>query len=290
MNLLAQEFLTRYCEIFNLPDASGRKTMTAHLNPEHIRPFNLEHARAGAPYATRGGLDATILKWDGRNADFPLVGTYGKHDEPNNWRSDGRHSTRDSGHENDLVMTPLGFIEGKPFFCGDMIVSTIGTQFKAEPRDKDGDIATWSWPKPARVYPETRMPGHELHDVYVKNNDPTVDQSMVAVANAALRHAIDAGQVVSKEDHEQALITLGERLKDIAISASGTRTYVTEELTLDRYREVVREEWDKHAMAIAAAVRVEFRQALAQHRVNLADLREAVDALDLAAIIAKVQP
>jgi hypothetical protein len=114
------------------------------------RPFNIEHARAGAPYATRGGEEATILKWNSRHATMPLIGAHSEIDIASSWTLEGRYVVGDDMHHPcDLVMTPLGFIEGKPFFVGDEIIGANGGKpFIAEPRDKDGDLEKWAWPKP----------------------------------------------------------------------------------------------------------------------------------------------
>lgn len=110
------------------------------------RPFDIKLARLGAPYATRAGKKATILKWDCNHDVFVLAGVYGDHDEPKRWRADGGWGHSQGTFAEDLVMAPLGCIEGRPFFCGDTIIGATGLPFVAEPRDQDGTYALWRWP------------------------------------------------------------------------------------------------------------------------------------------------
>ncbi len=51
--------------------------------------------------------------------------------------------------------------------------------------------------KPIKVYPVTQMTNDDLYAVWAK---PAPISACVNVANAALRHAIDAGQVVTAEE------------------------------------------------------------------------------------------
>lgn len=180
--------------------------MTAHIEPSHTRPFNAEHARAGAPYATRGGLDATILKWDGRSKESPLIGVYGPNDASNDWGFDGfSHAVGHTKNDYDLVMTPLGMIDGKPVFVGDTIKSTDCMPTPAAVGMNFGNGSTWRWPAPAPVYPETKMTDEELQIAFNGNRfsglfPPPFDWCARFLANAALRHAIDAGQLVEPGD------------------------------------------------------------------------------------------
>lgn len=50
---------------------------------------------------------------------------------------------------------------------------------------------------PAKVYPVTQMTLEQIMDV-VRETPGQYRESYIAIANAAIRHAIDAGQVVEK--------------------------------------------------------------------------------------------
>lgn len=104
------------------------------------KPFNLEHASAGAPYASADGESATILKWDGRS-EYPLIGVHGEADEPASWTAQGEHLAG-SASGADLVMTPLGHIDGKPVFVGDLIV-TGSWQMRACPKQLITERCRW---------------------------------------------------------------------------------------------------------------------------------------------------
>lgn len=164
---------------------------------EFSRPFNLEHAKAGAPYCCRDGEDATILKWDCRDPNFPLVGIFGDSDDATEWSAAGQYNCQ-LNPEYDLVMLPLGFIDGKPIFVGDELVyiSSGRTTF-VEPGDKN--FSHCRWPALTPAYPVTLMTDGDLVSNYYGGGPVSHDQEYQAwhrIANAALRHAIDAGQVV----------------------------------------------------------------------------------------------
>jgi hypothetical protein len=50
---------------------------------------------------------------------------------------------------------------------------------------------------PAKVYPVTQMALEQIMDV-VRTTPGQYGEAYIAIANAALRHAIDAGQVIAK--------------------------------------------------------------------------------------------
>lgn len=173
--------------------------------PQHTRPFNPEHARAGAPYCTRAGFKAAVLKWDADHMAYPLIGFMNdgaKGDISMSWSLTGQHSLTPE-HYADLVMTPLGFIDGKPVFVGDELEedSVVGgdNTFVVGPTMRDGHFKHARWPAPEPVYPETRMDYGDLIRIAMKTNSSPMavtGSQVVSIANAALRHAIDAEQVV----------------------------------------------------------------------------------------------
>lgn len=156
-------------------------------------------------------------------------------------------------------------------------------------REVDGNDVQWleNWEyrvKPERDYPVTQMTAQQLINI-ARDAAGLWSESYIALANAALRHAIDAGQVVTKAEHEAALTRLGEQLRGVAITE---KRYTTTELTLDRYREVVREEMAPRELAIAGEVSRATYNAIRSNgneRKAYCDLN-----LDLAGIIAGVRP
>lgn len=249
----------------------------AQKPPVHTRPFSAEHAKAGAPYCCRDGSEATVLKWDGRSERYPLLGVVTDRDELTTWSKDGAHHV-DNSSRLDLVMTPLGFIDGKPVFVGDIIKSPDCKPTPAEVWMRFGPGSEWCWPAPAKVYPATAMSEGEIISSYYGGGPVNGHQEETAaffrIANAALRHAIDAGQVIIKEDHEAALNRLGESLRPVA-----------DVMSVD----VSRHERD---MAIAKAVRDASRETCAHAAPVLPSTTTygRISGLNLAAIIAEVKP
>lgn len=164
--------------------------------PEYTKPFDLEHARAGAPYGCRDGGEVEILKWD-RKHTFCIVGLDAQDASVRRWRADGSYN--EGFNVFDLVMLPLGFIDGKPVWVGDELQWNVET-IKAMPSHKPADLINCTWPAPAPVYPETLMTGQDLARVdgsrMFDTVQPSYEREARLIANAALRHAIDAGQVV----------------------------------------------------------------------------------------------
>lgn len=187
------------------------------MKPEFTRPFSMADAKAGAPYCSANGDAVTILKWDARGKS-PLVGVYGIEDYSGRWGMHGSNSFA-AGH---LVMLPLGMIDGKPFFVGDEIevfsMPDNWEKMAAEPRHKKRHEPEIRWPAPAKAYPKTQMLGNDFAKVCGERIHNLGFVEAIQCANAALRHGIDSGAIVTKEDHEAGLKLLGDRLRDVAIS------------------------------------------------------------------------
>lgn len=168
--------------------------------PEFSKPFNVLDAKAGAPYCCRNGEEAIILKWDGRRFNEPLVGCIGTDDIPASWGNDGRHVPDEPcPRPRDLVMLPVGMCQSKPVFMGDELVTRFGEKFVVETKHIGDLDEENTWPAPAPAYPVTLMTDGDLVSNYYGGGPVSHEQEYQAwhrIANAALRHAIDAGQVV----------------------------------------------------------------------------------------------
>lgn len=98
----------------------------------HSKPFNLEHAKAGAPVQLRRGEPARILCFDRASVSgvlFPIIAlvkdiNVGEYIIERT--SDGKHRGC-SKRDYDLVMAPLAVVEGKPVFVGDVLQFMSGT-------------------------------------------------------------------------------------------------------------------------------------------------------------------
>jgi hypothetical protein len=236
---------------------------------KETKPFNLEHAKAGAPYMCRNGQEATIIKWDGRDSGYPLIGVRGIQDMPGAWNVRGAWLQSESEDVYDLVMTPLGHINGKPVFVGDkLVVRGCTNEYIASPRDINA-LHNLAWPAPPRVYPETKMRAFDLHAAYIKARGGA-DEGHTAVANAALCHAIDNGQVITMEDHADKLEEIGRK---VAAITSPDLSGFAQELR-----------WQESIMEIAKAVHdacLNSVSAFSQDGMRLTDIK-------LKRIIAKV--
>lgn len=76
-----------------------------------MKPFNLEHAKAGRPVVTRDGREAKII-YTNAMGDYPIVALVeyphpSPHEESCQFREDGRYIDKDSPSDLDLFMTPV---------------------------------------------------------------------------------------------------------------------------------------------------------------------------------------
>lgn len=190
--------------------------------PAEVRPFNAHDAHNGAPYSTRSGKPADILLWTARDPLYPIVGVVGDDDVPMRWRADGGFgASAGKQYAEDLVMTPLGMVDDKPFFCGDVLLSAIGSKFKAEPRDQDGAVHLWRWPAPEVVKPEytaSTISDAALHDAWGRAHMGRQTISFRfdggiarAVADASLRHALETQAVVPMADVQEVARALSKQ-------------------------------------------------------------------------------
>lgn len=169
--------------------------------PEFTKPFNAEHARAGAPYYCANGLAAEIFKWDAKNKTFPLMGSVVLSNGIEcgaSWTTNGNWSA-DGSHGQDLVMTPLRMINGKPVFVGDKLVPLAHpthTPTEVTP-DSRPCSSLWAWPAPANVHPVSLMTSSELRSIY--DFDAPLLVNLSIIANAVIKHAIDAGQLFTAD-------------------------------------------------------------------------------------------
>jgi len=189
-----------------------------------MKPFNLEHAKAGAPVAIGKDDPIEILKWDYpiktvgsmvmglRHADtFPLVCI---------WDQDGNRFSGDGNQ--DLMMAPLGQCEGKDVYYGDRLQHKelewyiVATQ--------PSDFGSCKWPHPPRVYPVTHMSDTQS----VTLTGPLASRTMII--NAAIRHGIDHGYLVDPVELD--------RLSDImGITAPTPAEFI--DAACDAYKRVV---------------------------------------------------
>lgn len=172
--------------------------MTRAMQPLHTRAFDLDSARAGAPYALACGWPVEIFRRDGKNAGGPIMGVFGVDDRISTWRANGEFSIQDNPRLA-LVMVPLGYIDGKPAFVGDKVeVNCVANNGDWKPCVLESTWAgTWNddgkwfrWPAPPKVYPVTGIAKGDLYDQYMSHKGDGY-HSLEHMVNSALRHYID---------------------------------------------------------------------------------------------------
>lgn len=169
------------------------------MKPEFSKPFELAHAAAGALIANRHGDEAFFVAHVPEAVSQSRIIVRFKSGEIGTRRESGKHYEGDQVH-GDLVMLPLGLIDGKPVFVGDELLTPTGTKWTATPLCRaDRSFGDCRWPAPEKVYPKTQMDQTELADAALHSGHETMvctGGQLYAIANAALRHACEAGQVV----------------------------------------------------------------------------------------------
>lgn len=199
------------------------------MKPEFLRPFDAAAACRGAPFCCTNGWRAEVLKY-AANGLFGTITKPSGEEYPASWTIAGESDSGVISKDKDLAMLPLGRIEGKPVFVGDRLLDGKGAEFTVTAGQVFGPGCLCKWAPPAKVYPETTMRHEDMFDVYafhLRSRGYTSvgadSNGLAAVANAALRHAVDAGQVVPKDEHEAALHRLGDRLKGITLGDRAER-------------------------------------------------------------------
>jgi hypothetical protein len=188
---------------------------------EFTKPFDTEHARAGAPIAFSDGMEAEIIKYD-RHGPQSIVVLRGAEQAIYGGYRDGSIE----GHPATLVMLPLGMIAGLPVFTGDKITSPDCEHgMSAQHTMNFGDGSTWTWPAPVKVYPVSALTNQQLADSIRKHSFAPTEayaRDARAAANAAIKHAIDAGQVVIAADRTARELAIAQAVLAAATNARFT--------------------------------------------------------------------
>lgn len=171
---------------------------------ENCRPYNHEHAQAGAPIGLRNGCDVKIHhvvpEFD------KLIGMFYGVDgtvHAGEWNLKGAYYDFGHGGRLDIIMPPVGYCEGKPVFVGDTLIDpkwwqTENQSFIVQATNINGyEFDRCKWPKPKTKNPETRMTLHEMYAVWqapVEDLAPSLRELM----NASIAHAIQDGDVFTR--------------------------------------------------------------------------------------------
>ncbi len=118
-----------------------------------------------------------------------------------------------SGAEfNDLVMAPMGYVEGKPVFVGDKVIWNNGNIYKEEYivnenfRESNNFFLYKS-----KFYPTSNMEHSDLCAAY------NTDCRLASVANEAIKRAIDDNQVIPTTTAEENYLEVAHAALDMAI-------------------------------------------------------------------------
>jgi len=152
-----------------------------------MRPFNLEHAKAGAPVRLSDGTESVRIICTDRAGQMPVVALVGgSHGETVQlFDAQGHSGHLAAAH---LVMKPLGTCQGREVHWGDKLVDAAGTVMVGNDwTQEDFDQCTW----PAQ-YPTTRMHQHDLVGI-IQASRKSYPVYLVDLVNAAIKHGIDSG-------------------------------------------------------------------------------------------------
>jgi hypothetical protein len=204
------------------------------MKPKFSKPFNLAHAQAGAPYSFDDGESAEIIAWS-RAGAMSLVSMKGAHQSLVLSRVDGT-----SGGMATLAMLPLGMIDGKPVFVGDSIEMNLAQGWSVV-KAASTWAGTWvddgkftRWPAPAKVYPQTLMSVDlieaECHGAGGSNS------ALFRIANAAIKHAVDFGQVVIADDRDARDWSIAKAVHTACMRANNSPDYWADVKNMDLFK------------------------------------------------------
>jgi hypothetical protein len=78
--------------------------------------------------------------------------------------------------------------------------------------------------KPEKVYPVTQMTIADFNSALAGDRESLVSEgTAIRIANAALRHAIEANQIIAMDEHQATLLTLGQNLRGVEITRHAAR-------------------------------------------------------------------
>lgn len=162
------------------------------MKREHYRPFDPIAAQAGAPYGHKdNAIEVKIYEY------FENYCTAAYMERANFWLG----TSYDYKHDY-LVMLPEATCQGKPVYRGDTLYDSDGDKFQFEGCHTQSLLDTCTW-EPAKKWPETTLSDegfYKIHEAFRASPPMMLAKGYREVANAALAHACETGQVVPKGD------------------------------------------------------------------------------------------
>lgn len=201
------------------------------MTHEHTKEFNLMYAKAGAPVGTADGCDVEPLRWLA-DTMVGIVTTEAGAQYPGEWDESGEYVSTPMGRERmRLVMLPLGECEGKPVFSGDTLCdysydsSSGDSSFMVSALARE--FGRYGWPRVDDGYPKTTLSPDDLLQIF--SDGPSGHRgaglSCECVANAALKHAVETGQLVPAEMLRKVARKIVERCEDAATATMRGRVF-----------------------------------------------------------------
>jgi len=157
--------------------------------PTGMKSFDLDLAKQGHPICTRDGRKAKFIAHvpEALECDRLIVlvdsSVYNCR-ENGSWRVDNEPI--------DLFLAPLGYVEGKPVFAGDVVLCR-GQEF-SPPIGYSGSWDDLTWSKQKHVV-LTRMADSDLYNVFLLRNEGELE-AIKRVANAAIARSIADGDCI----------------------------------------------------------------------------------------------
>lgn len=163
--------------------------------PEFTKPFDVKHAKAGAPFTGEHGEAVRVLIWDRKHPTHPIIAIEEDGEqEAIAFSKDGSTAHNYDSIVRQLVMLPLGFIDGKPVFVGDEYLGHADFPSKAEPKHAGMPFNGCKWPPAAPKWPQTTMKNNELSRIGLLAETGEIERRLIA--NAAIAHSCETGALV----------------------------------------------------------------------------------------------
>lgn len=169
-----------------------------------IKEYNNEAAIVGAPVGCRDQRYAPDILKRTPYAIFGTVATADQEEQPIRWNKNGLvHVSTPGPH--DLVMEPLGFCDGRPVWSGDILIDRDGCEVEFLGSLAEIDLSAYVWPPVAPKWPLATIDPAALFDAWKKipMGSRQTGELYLAVANAAIAHECEAGNLIPREVAEK---------------------------------------------------------------------------------------
>lgn len=170
------------------------------------RKYDNEAAIVGAPVGCRDERYIPDILKRTEDAIFGTVSADGREEQIIRWNKNGMTHVSIPG-PHDLVMEPLGFCEDRPVWSGDILFDKQARSVEFVGWLGGLDFSDYTWSAPAK-WPTSTADPEQLHAVWgaCPSNGgglQAVFRSHIAVANAAIAHECEAGNLIPRATVEK---------------------------------------------------------------------------------------